>query len=188
MSDVVVVGGGVIGLGVAWRARLAGLSVTLVDPAPGAGASWAAAGMLAPVTEVHYGEEALLALNLASAARYPSFVAELEERVSLLETLKRKYGATVADVIAFGDDAAARLRKIESRGEELARLERESEAVRAALTDIGAKLTKKRAAASPKLAKDIQSQLHDLGFKKSEFSITRHSSPKPMATGYSCPT
>ena len=83
LSDVVVVGGGVIGLGVAWRARLAGLSVTLVDPAPGAGASWAAAGMLAPVTEVHYGEEALLALNLASAARYPSFVAELEDATGL---------------------------------------------------------------------------------------------------------
>ncbi len=83
LSDVVVVGGGVIGLGVAWRARLAGLSVTLVDPAPGAGASWAAAGMLAPVTEVHDGEEGLLALNLASAARYPSFVAELEDATGL---------------------------------------------------------------------------------------------------------
>jgi glycine oxidase len=79
LSDVVVVGGGVVGLGIAWRARLAGLSVTLVDPAPGKGASWAAAGMLAPVTEVHYGEEGLLGLNLASAGRYPSFVAELEE-------------------------------------------------------------------------------------------------------------
>jgi glycine oxidase len=52
-ADVFVVGGGVIGLGIAWQARLRGLSVTLVDPEPGHGASWAAAGMLAPVTEVH---------------------------------------------------------------------------------------------------------------------------------------
>ena len=78
-SDVVVVGGGVIGLGIAWRAAQAGLTVTVVDQAPGRGASWAAAGMLAPVTEVHYGEGPLLALNLHSAGRWPSFAAEVEE-------------------------------------------------------------------------------------------------------------
>ncbi|MDP9432306.1 MAG: glycine oxidase ThiO [Actinomycetota bacterium] len=77
--DVLVVGGGVIGLALAWRARTAGLSVTVVDPSPGAGASYAAAGMLAPVSEVTYGEEQLLELNLASARRYPQFVAELED-------------------------------------------------------------------------------------------------------------
>src|ERR671930_220403 len=68
-ADVVVVGGGAIGLGVAWRAAQAGMAVTVVDEAPGRGASWAAAGMLAPVTEVHYGEQALLALNLEVAPR-----------------------------------------------------------------------------------------------------------------------
>jgi glycine oxidase len=77
--DVVVVGGGVIGLAIAWRAALRGLAVALLDATPGMGASHHGAGMLAPVTEVHYGEEDLLRLNLASAARYPSFVAELEE-------------------------------------------------------------------------------------------------------------
>jgi glycine oxidase len=59
------------------------MDVDLVDPAPGKGASWAAAGMLAPVTEVHYGEESLLQLNLRSADRYPSFVAELETFVDI---------------------------------------------------------------------------------------------------------
>ncbi|MGH2694823.1 MAG: FAD-dependent oxidoreductase, partial [Actinomycetota bacterium] len=77
--DVVVVGGGVIGLTVSWRAAAAGSSVLLADDSPGRGASWIAAGLLAPVTEVHYGEEALLQLNLESAARYPSFVDELED-------------------------------------------------------------------------------------------------------------
>jgi glycine oxidase len=76
--DVVVVGGGVIGLSCAWRAATAGARVTLYDPSPGQGASWAAAGMLAPVTEAHFGEEALLRLNLASAEAWPSFAAELE--------------------------------------------------------------------------------------------------------------
>lgn len=78
-SDVVVVGGGAIGLAIAWRSALRGLHVTVVDDNPGGGASHFAAGMLAPVTEVHYGEETLLQLNLAAARRYPSFVAELEE-------------------------------------------------------------------------------------------------------------
>jgi glycine oxidase len=78
-TDVVVVGGGVIGLAIAWQAALRGLTVTVLDPAPGSGASHAAAGMLAPVTEVHYGEERLLRLNLASAQRYPTFAAELTE-------------------------------------------------------------------------------------------------------------
>lgn len=76
-TDAIVVGAGVIGLGIAWRAAQAGLAVALVDDRAGRSASWAAAGMLAPVTEVHYGEEALLELNLASAARYADFAAEL---------------------------------------------------------------------------------------------------------------
>jgi glycine oxidase len=77
--DVLVVGAGVIGLSVAWCCLGRGLTVTVVDPAPGSGASWTAAGMLAPVTELHYGEQPLLTLNLASAARYPAFAAELTE-------------------------------------------------------------------------------------------------------------
>ncbi|HUH07153.1 MAG TPA: glycine oxidase ThiO [Egibacteraceae bacterium] len=77
-ADVAVIGGGVIGLAIAWRAACAGATVTVVDERPGGGASWAAAGMLAPVTEVHYGEEPLLALALESARRYPGFVEELE--------------------------------------------------------------------------------------------------------------
>jgi glycine oxidase len=83
VSEVVVVGGGVIGLAIAWRASQGGLSVTVVDPSPGRGASWAAAGMLAPVSEIQYGENALLRLNLAAAERYPSFVAELEQATGL---------------------------------------------------------------------------------------------------------
>lgn len=79
VEQVVVVGGGVIGLSVAWQCAKRGLDVTVVDPAPGSGASYAAAGMLAPVTEAHYGEESLLTLNLAAARRYPSFAAELAD-------------------------------------------------------------------------------------------------------------
>ncbi len=82
-GEAAVLGGGLIGLAVAWRAALRGLRVHLADPEPGAGASTAAAGMLAPVTEAHYGEERLLELNLRSARRYPDFVRELEEATGL---------------------------------------------------------------------------------------------------------
>jgi glycine oxidase len=95
-GDVVVVGGGVIGLGVAWRAAQAGMAVTVVDPSPGRGASWAAAGMLAPVTEVHYGEQALLRLNLAAADRWPGFAAELEEAAGRQVGYRRSGTLTVA--------------------------------------------------------------------------------------------
>ncbi|MQY15275.1 Hydrogen cyanide synthase subunit HcnC [Streptomyces sp. RB5] len=77
--DVLVVGGGIIGLVTAWRAAGRGLSVALADPSPGGGAARVAAGMLAPVTELHYGEQRLLALQLASARRWAAFAAELEE-------------------------------------------------------------------------------------------------------------
>ncbi|MFG3114040.1 glycine oxidase ThiO [Streptomyces sp. NPDC048197] len=77
--DVLVIGGGIIGLVTAWRAAGRGLTVAVADPAPGGGAAHVAAGMLAAVTELHYGEQTLLGLNLASARRYPRFVEELEE-------------------------------------------------------------------------------------------------------------
>jgi DNA repair protein RecN (Recombination protein N) len=101
----------------------------------------------------------------------PQEAARLEERVSLFETLKRKYGRTMEEVVAYGEEAAGRLRKIESRGEELARLETEIAAGREKLKILGAKLTKQRTAAAPKLAGEIQGQLRGLGFKKAEFAI-----------------
>ncbi|SFK58958.1 glycine oxidase ThiO [Amycolatopsis sacchari] len=77
VERVAVIGGGVIGLSVAWRAALAGHDVTVVDPSPGRGASWVAGGMLAPVTEAWPGEEAALHLGEESLRRWPAFAAEL---------------------------------------------------------------------------------------------------------------
>ncbi|SES07299.1 glycine oxidase ThiO [Actinokineospora terrae] len=74
---VAVVGGGVIGLSVAWAVAEAGYPVRLVDPAPARGASWLAGGMLAPVTESWPGEEHVLELGSSSLARWPDFAARL---------------------------------------------------------------------------------------------------------------
>jgi glycine oxidase len=89
--DVAIVGGGIIGLAVAWRASAQGLSVTVLERGEiGKGTSYVAAGMLAPVAEVEFGDagQAVLELGLRSAAIWPEFAAELErasgEQVGLL--------------------------------------------------------------------------------------------------------
>jgi glycine oxidase len=74
---VVVIGGGLIGVASAWRLAARGYSVSVVDPDPMSGASWAAAGMLAPVSEVTYGEHDLLRLSAESLRRFPDLAAEL---------------------------------------------------------------------------------------------------------------
>jgi glycine oxidase len=90
-SDVVVIGAGAIGVAIAWRCAQRGLGVRVVDPQPDRGAWHAAAGMLAPITELHYAESALLRLNLDSLRRYPGFVAEVAD-VTGLETGYRECG------------------------------------------------------------------------------------------------
>ena len=77
-TDVIVVGGGVIGTAIAWRAAIAGRTVTLIDPGTDDKASLVAAGMLGPVSESVFGEQDLLALNLHAVDRFPAFNAELE--------------------------------------------------------------------------------------------------------------
>jgi glycine oxidase len=78
-SRVQIVGGGVIGLATAWELSCNGHEVTVVAPAPGRdGASWVAAGMLAPVTEAQFGESALTALLVDGAGRWPAFAGALE--------------------------------------------------------------------------------------------------------------
>jgi glycine oxidase len=75
---IAIVGAGSIGLAVAWRAAQAGAEVVVHDPDPGSGASRVAAGMIAPVTEAHYGEEALGPFMAESADAWPGFAHELE--------------------------------------------------------------------------------------------------------------
>jgi glycine oxidase len=82
-QSVVVVGGGVVGLSCADELVRAGHDVTVCDPSPGGGATYAAAGMLAPGGEAWFGEEALLRLGQESLARWPSFAASLSARSSV---------------------------------------------------------------------------------------------------------
>ena len=99
----------------------------------------------------------------------PQQLAALEQRVSLFETLKRKYGGSIAEVIAFGERAAERMRKIEGRDMELERLGKEIGTVRAQMNSAGEALRKLRAKAAPKLSEHIRRNLRDLGFRQSKF-------------------
>src|ERR1035437_10098245 len=101
----------------------------------------------------------------------PARLAEIEERLNLIHSLKRKYGATLAEVIAFGDEAKQKLNALESRDAELARLNSELQKHDAELLSAGKKLSAARKKVIPQLAKAVSKQLDDLGFKQSKFDV-----------------
>jgi glycine oxidase len=113
-ADVAVIGGGIIGHGIAWEARQSGRSVVIVDEAPGTGASWAAAGMLAPVSELHYQEEELLELMLHSSGLWPAFAAGLQGADAVASG--RDTGYLTTSTLAVGADAADRQALADLRG------------------------------------------------------------------------
>ena len=130
------------------------------------------------LTELH--EQSVMALRelQTELSRYgdkvsvdPARLAELEERLNLIHSLKRKYGATLAEVIAFGVEAKARLQSLESRDAELARINAELAKLDADLLKAGKKLSAERRKVIPQLAKATAKQLADLGFKQSKFDI-----------------
>jgi DNA repair protein RecN (Recombination protein N) len=114
----------------------------------------------------------------------PQQLAALEQRVSLFETLKRKYGGSIAEVIAFGERAAERMQKIEGRDAELERLVKEIENVRAHMNRAGEALCKLRRKAAPKLSENIRRNLRDLGFRQSEFEAKLSALDEPRPSGF----
>jgi DNA repair protein RecN (Recombination protein N) len=114
----------------------------------------------------------------------PTQLSALEQRVSLFETLKRKYGGSIAEVIAFGERAAERMRKIEGRDAELERLVGEIEITRTSLNRSGEALRKLRTKAAPKLSENIRRNLRDLGFRQSEFDAKLAAFDEPRPTGF----
>ena len=114
----------------------------------------------------------------------PQQLASLEQRVSLFETLKRKYGGSIAEVVAFGERAAERMRKIEGRDVELERLAKEIENVRVQMNRVGDALRKLRRKAAPKLSENIRRNLRDLGFRQSEFEAKLSVLDEPRPSGF----
>ena len=114
----------------------------------------------------------------------PEQLAALEQRLSLFETLKRKYGGSIAEVIAFGERSADRMQKIEGRDAELQRLEKEIENLRAQMNRAGEALRKLRTKAAPKLSENIRRNLRDLGFRQSEFEAKLSALDEPRPSGF----
>ena len=114
----------------------------------------------------------------------PAQLTALEQRVSLFETLKRKYGGTIAEVIEFGERAADRLRKIEGRDAELARLNSEISKTRRTVATAGGALTRLRKEAAPKLAEAVRRNLRDLGFRQTQFEADLSTQADAGADGF----
>ena len=132
----------------------------------------------AALTELHEQGVSVLRDLQAELSRYadkvdvdPARLAEMDERLNLIHSLKRKYGATLAEVIAFGAEAKEKLQSLESRDAELARINGALEKLDAELLKVGKKLSAERKKVIPQLAKAVAKQLADLGFKESRFDV-----------------
>lgn len=113
----------------------------------------------------------------------PAQLAQLDERIHIIQTLKRKYGPTVAAILEFQEDAEKKLARIENRGEEIERLQALVKQQRAQVDKLGGQLSKKRAEAAPKLAREVGAHLADLGFKRSVFEARLNLLPEPGRDG-----
>ena len=143
----------------------------------------------APMLALHEQAVSMLHDLQAELSRYagkaevePERLQQLEERLNLLHSLKRKYGASVSEVIAFGEEARRKLQNLVGRDAELARLNAESEKVNAELWRAGQALSAKRRKLIPRLSQSVDSQLAALGFKQSRFNISlATAAPTPAA-------
>ena len=161
--------------------------------------------VLVELQRVDSGAENLVALHaqagetlrelLTELSRYadkvdvdPARLAEVEERLNLIHSLKRKYGTTLAEVIAFGDEAKDKLQSLESRDEELARLKAALEKLDSEILSAGKKLSAARKKIIPQLAKAVGKQLEDLGFKQSKFDVAMATLLPVQGLGFSVET
>jgi DNA repair protein RecN (Recombination protein N) len=123
----------------------------------------------------------------------PARLQQLEERLNLVQSLKRKYGHTLAEVIAFGQDAARELQSLEDRASHLSRIDEQCREVNDRLRQLGGELTRARRRVIPVLQRQIAEELAQLGFRQSHFEIALVSAEPtaggdaataPLATGF----
>lgn len=127
--------------------------------------------------------EVSLADYLGDLNTDPEEFARLEERINILETLKRKYGPRLEDVLVHRDEIAQRLDSVENRAELLDTLKAAVDESRGLLDQKGQTLSALRRKAAPRLAKDISKHLKELGFKQSAFAVQLSAHSTPEARG-----
>ncbi len=126
--------------------------------------------------------QAGLSHYLDSVELDPARLRELEERLNLLQSLKRKYGSTLAAVITFGEEARRNLQSLEQRDAELARLHEELQKLDRELARVGHQLSSERKKLVPRLGKAVARELAALGFAQSKFDVAIAAST-PSASG-----
>ncbi len=147
-------------------------------------------GSAAPIEDLQHQAVSLLNDLQSELSSYrdrleldPGRLQELEERLNLIHSLKRKYGSSLAEVIAFGNQSKQKLQQLEQRDTEVARLKNELQKADAALLKAARELTAARAKTIPKLSKAVTQQLTDLGFKQSHFGVTLKQLAEPGPSG-----
>ena len=114
----------------------------------------------------------------------PARLQEIDERLNLIQSLKRKYGSSVADVIAFSEQARSKLQSLESRDAEVARLNAEVLQLDEQLLQAGRELSLRRQKVIPSLSSAVSKQLGALGFRQSRFDVSlANASPLPWPPG-----
>jgi len=133
----------------------------------------------APLLSLHEQSMAALRELQSELSRYldrvevdPIRLQQLEERLNLIHSLKRKYGATAAEIIAFGEEARRRLQSLEQRDVELTRLNSQLRDLEVQLLRAGRSLSARRRKLIPQLSKAVVNELSQLGFKQSRFDIS----------------
>lgn len=113
----------------------------------------------------------------------PATLRELESRADLLQSLKRKYGGTIDEVMVRGEQAAKDLEDIETRGEKIAELEKEQAALASKVSKLAKSLSTSRSKAAPSLAKAVTKELRELGFLRAEFGVQLESLDEARSLG-----
>ena len=113
----------------------------------------------------------------------PALIEKIAARLDLIGRLERKYGASVEEVIRFGEDAAQRLEALKTSDEAIADLKKRYRAADAELREACAALSEQRKLAAQKLAEQICAQLKDLGMARTRFEVRVEPEAKPTATG-----
>lgn len=114
----------------------------------------------------------------------PREFSRLEDRMSVLQSLKRKYAPTLAEILSYQAECETKLARIEGRSEEIERLQALITQRRADVDKAGKAISKKRTEAAPRLSKEIATHLTDLGFKRSVFEVQLASVTEPQKHGF----
>ncbi|MFQ5532649.1 MAG: DNA repair protein RecN [Candidatus Methylomirabilales bacterium] len=107
----------------------------------------------------------------------PNRLEAIEGRLHTISLLKKKYGATVAEILGYQEQAALDLKRVEGAEERLAALHGEIQAVEADLWEKAERLSKGREAAAVKLAPEVVCELNELGMSRADFRVELKRAP-----------